>query len=70
MQASVRHSRGDAEAEGNNIAPYTCRCEHHFHKDCVHEWLALNSVCPLCKRDFRGKTESNEGESAGSEEPH
>ncbi|OBZ88888.1 hypothetical protein A0J61_03067 [Choanephora cucurbitarum] len=30
-------------------------CDHHYHKDCVHEWLGLNSKCPLCKRDFRGK---------------
>ncbi|ORX43082.1 hypothetical protein DM01DRAFT_1411679 [Hesseltinella vesiculosa] len=30
-------------------------CGHHFHKDCVHEWLALNPLCPLCKQDFRGK---------------
>ncbi|CAO3589328.1 unnamed protein product [Absidia cylindrospora] len=30
-------------------------CEHHFHKDCVHEWLGLNSLCPLCKQNFRGK---------------
>jgi hypothetical protein len=32
-----------------------CRCQHHFHKDCLHEWLALNSMCPMCKRDSRGK---------------
>ncbi|KAI8579924.1 hypothetical protein K450DRAFT_239750 [Umbelopsis ramanniana AG] len=34
-----------------------CRlwCQHHFHKDCLHEWLALNSMCPMCKRDCRGK---------------
>ncbi|KAI8394288.1 uncharacterized protein BYT42DRAFT_554101 [Radiomyces spectabilis] len=34
-----------------------CRlwCMHHFHKACVHEWLALNSRCPMCKRDSRGK---------------
>ncbi|ORZ17692.1 hypothetical protein BCR42DRAFT_350017 [Absidia repens] len=30
-------------------------CGHHFHKDCVHEWLGLNSLCPLCKQNFRGK---------------
>ncbi|KAG2203331.1 hypothetical protein INT46_006094 [Mucor plumbeus] len=24
-------------------------------QDCVQEWLGLNSKCPLCKRDFRGK---------------
>ncbi|KAI8875844.1 hypothetical protein K501DRAFT_279981 [Backusella circina FSU 941] len=29
-------------------------CNHHYHKDCVQEWLELNSKCPLCKRDFRG----------------
>ncbi|KAI8148243.1 hypothetical protein BJV82DRAFT_709089 [Fennellomyces sp. T-0311] len=34
-------------------------CGHHFHKDCVHEWLALNSSCPLCKRDFRSKNDSS-----------
>lgn len=32
-----------------------CRCQHHFHKDCLHEWLALNSMCPMCKQDSRGK---------------
>jgi hypothetical protein len=31
------------------------RCGHHFGKDCLHEWLGLNSLCPLCKQDFRGK---------------
>ncbi|KAI9278188.1 hypothetical protein BDA99DRAFT_491421 [Phascolomyces articulosus] len=30
-------------------------CNHHFHRTCVHEWLALNSRCPMCKRDCRGK---------------
>lgn len=31
------------------------RCNHHFHKDCLHQWVGLNSLCPLCKQDFRGK---------------
>ncbi|GAA5795571.1 hypothetical protein HPULCUR_000932 [Helicostylum pulchrum] len=30
-------------------------CDHHYHYSCVTEWLGLNSKCPLCKRDFRGK---------------
>jgi E3 ubiquitin-protein ligase DOA10 len=38
------------------------RCQHHYHKECVHEWLGLNSKCPLCKRDFRGKNYSNDQE--------
>lgn len=30
-------------------------CSHHFHKECVDEWLRLNRKCPLCKRDVAGK---------------
>ncbi|KAI8885962.1 hypothetical protein K501DRAFT_283998 [Backusella circina FSU 941] len=43
-----------SEYENNELI---CKlwCEHHYHKDCVQEWLELNSKCPLCKRDFRGK---------------
>jgi len=47
------------------------RCQHHYHKDCVQEWLALNSKCPLCKRDFRGKdyvSDSDESDTDDDEE--
>ncbi|ORZ19884.1 hypothetical protein BCR42DRAFT_410721 [Absidia repens] len=36
------------------------RCDHHFHRDCVHEWLALNFKCPLCQRDFRAEKAEND----------
>ena len=36
------------------------RCNHHFHRTCVHEWLVLNSRCPMCKRDCRGKPQQTE----------
>ncbi|ORZ12286.1 hypothetical protein BCR42DRAFT_440066 [Absidia repens] len=39
-------------------------CEHHFHKDCVHEWLGLNNLCPLCKQNFRGKEYNEDGDSS------
>lgn len=25
-------------------------CEHHFHSECVDEWLNIRDTCPLCKK--------------------
>ncbi|CAN0112020.1 unnamed protein product, partial [Heterosigma akashiwo] len=25
-------------------------CGHHFHADCLDEWLRRRRVCPLCKK--------------------
>ncbi|CAL1156399.1 unnamed protein product [Cladocopium goreaui] len=27
-------------------------CQHHFHKDCLLEWLARKMRCPLCRMDL------------------
>ncbi|KAK6090768.1 hypothetical protein P3W45_000013 [Vairimorpha bombi] len=27
-------------------------CDHHFHCDCVDEWLNLKDTCPLCKKNI------------------
>ncbi|KAL7718915.1 RING-type domain-containing protein [Entamoeba marina] len=28
-------------------------CKHTFHKECISDWLARSSRCPICQRDFR-----------------
>ncbi|ORY37423.1 hypothetical protein BCR33DRAFT_854714 [Rhizoclosmatium globosum] len=36
--------------EGDGIKPLGCG--HHFHVECVDEWLRLNKTCPLCKSEI------------------
>ena len=28
------------------------KCAHHFHKDCLEEWLHRNGSCPLCRTNL------------------
>ena len=28
-------------------------CKHAFHTKCIENWLKTNSLCPLCKQDFK-----------------
>ena len=27
-------------------------CQHHFHQECVDQWLLTDKSCPLCKHDI------------------
>jgi len=45
------------------------KCQHGFHKDCIHPWLTeRQGCCPFCKRSVLGDSETDEEES-GEESP-
>jgi len=37
----------------------TLKCNHHFHKECVDQWLAKDARCPLCVQSLIEKKEQN-----------
>lgn len=34
-------------------------CGHHFHVNCIDQWLRLHANCPLCKRQIMTEVEEN-----------
>jgi len=45
--------------EGDDVVELTCRKRHHFHFDCITEWVRRgNCVCPLCQDDIRQDMEA------------
>jgi len=36
-------------------------CSHHFHKECVDEWLKLNKKCPMCREDVEDMAAERSG---------
>lgn len=26
------------------------QCYHHFHPDCIRQWLTSSKKCPMCRR--------------------
>ena len=49
----------DYEA-GDIIRRLPCEGRHHFHKECVDDWLKLNASCPNCRFRIRGGDDDEE----------
>ncbi|KAJ1282310.1 hypothetical protein BS78_03G041800 [Paspalum vaginatum] len=35
-------------------------CAHVFHMECIDKWLQINALCPLCKAEIEGSTNTPE----------
>ena len=35
-------------------------CGHSFHADCIRDWFAMNTRCPICRHDVREVTLANQ----------
>ena len=35
----------------NNDSLILLPCKHHFHEECLHDWLKINKSCPVCRGD-------------------
>eukprot|EP01127_Copromyxa_protea_P020960 TRINITY_DN7091_c0_g1_i1.p1 TRINITY_DN7091_c0_g1~~TRINITY_DN7091_c0_g1_i1.p1 ORF type:complete len:136 (+),score=20.86 TRINITY_DN7091_c0_g1_i1:186-593(+) len=45
--------------KGDTLRYLPCKpLQHHFHKDCVDEWLTMNKTCPFCKRSIDAEIET------------
>lgn len=36
------------EINGDELA--SMECEHTFHKECIIQWLKVQSICPICRK--------------------
>mmetsp|Transcript_25509 Transcript_25509/g.62677 ORF Transcript_25509/g.62677 Transcript_25509/m.62677 type:complete len:413 (-) Transcript_25509:64-1302(-) len=54
-------------AEGDAICwSHNRRCNHHFHKGCMVEWLKSNNECPLCRNNYLALSDDEHTEVDGN----
>ncbi|TVU04668.1 hypothetical protein EJB05_47798, partial [Eragrostis curvula] len=42
--------------EGESLVALPCK--HSYHSECIHQWLQLNKVCPMCSAEVSTSTNS------------
>jgi hypothetical protein len=47
---------------GEELRQLPCHAKHHFHKNCVDNWLKLNGSCPICRAPIDSSERREEAE--------
>jgi len=56
--------------EGDDLRFLPCKpINHHYHRDCVDEWLQMNKTCPFCKRSIDAEDKDDTDPSTISSSP-
>ncbi|XP_019623398.1 PREDICTED: PERQ amino acid-rich with GYF domain-containing protein 2-like [Branchiostoma belcheri] len=50
----------DGMRKGEKVIPFPCPAEHQFHEDCMFQFLAHGSSCPLCRHQVEHDTPVDE----------
>ena len=50
----------DDEEEPVSHIPVTLPCGHTFGRDCIAKWLADETTCPYCRKDYGAEGEAPE----------
>lgn len=61
VNLSGRHKCGLCAGEYNtedNLIQLQCNIDHHFHEQCLSNWMEKESACPMCNRKIAFRTES------------
>ncbi|KAI5190519.1 anaphase-promoting complex subunit 11 [Nematocida minor] len=35
-------------------------CKHCYHKHCIKNWIATSALCPICRAEWKEKTDTEE----------
>ncbi len=55
----------DAEIEWREL-----ECHHHYHKQCIEDWIAISAKCPMCMKSIKDNKVDERNINSATDEIH